>query len=218
MIEIIEIIIVDDHEIVRDGLRALLLGHPKIKVIGEAGEAKSLFVLLKKHQPQIVVLDIALPGMSGIEIAKVLQKDYPQIKTLMLSANTQIPYIEAAVKAGAQGFLPKNCSRQEWVDALLTIQRGDLFFGKDITHSVFKTLAQKVKIKKQPAKKALSERELQVLKAFAEGLSYKEVADQLCINPRTVESHKKNIFEKMDFHNNVDLIKYAIKEGLIYLD
>lgn len=214
----INLILVDDHEIVRDGLRALLLGHPKIKVIGEATQAKELFDLLKVKQPDIVILDIALPGMSGIDIARVLQNDFPYIKVLMLSANTQENYIVSAVKAGALGFLPKNSSKKEFLEAVESVFRDKLFFGKNITNAVFQTFVKKVQNKAQATTDDLSERELQVLEGFAEGLSYKQIADKLNITARTVESHKKSIFEKLNFENNVDLIKYAIKQGIIILD
>ncbi len=216
--EKIAIIIVDDHEIVRDGLRALLLGSLQIKVVAEASNAYELFDLLKTHQPQVVLLDIAMPGMSGIDISKVLKQDFPDIKILVLSANTQENYIIAAVRAGALGFLPKNCSKEELLNAIRAVAQGQLFFGKNITSSVFQNFVQYVQQKSNEELQCLSEREMQVLKGFAEGQSYKEIADKLSISARTVESHKKSIFEKLNFNSNVDLIKYAIKEGIIILE
>lgn len=218
MIEKIDIAVVDDHEIVRDGLRALLIGNPKIKMVGEASQASEFFQLLKKTRIDVAVLDIALPGMSGIDIARVLQKDAPQIKVLMLSANTQENYVVSALKAGALGFLPKNCSKKELLEAIVSVYRGELFFGKNITQAVFKTFVKKVQGRADAETGELSERELEVLRGFAEGFSYKEIADQLSITTRTVESHKKSIFMKLNFQNNTDLIKYAIKQGIVVLD
>lgn len=214
----IEIIVVDDHEIVRDGLRSLLLGNSKMKIIGEAPNAPVLFQLLKLLNPNIVILDIRLPGMSGIDITKVLQEEYPEIQVLILSANTLESYVISAVKAGAKGFLSKDSSKAELLEAIETVYHGDLYFGQNITKEVLKVLSANKKDCILDDIKKLSIRELEVLEAFAEGLSYKEIAEQLNITPRTVESHKKNIFNKLHFQNNVDLVKYAIKNEIIFID
>lgn len=215
----INIIVVDDHEIVRDGLRSLLLGNTRMKIIGEAPNAPILFQLLKLLEPDVIILDIRLPGMSGIDIAKVLQDEYPNIQVLILTANTLENYVISAVKAGAKGFLSKDSSKEELIEAIQTVYQGDLYFGQNITQEVLKILSlnKKENLSINDVQK-LSIRELEVLEAFAEGLSYKEIAEQLNITPRTVESHKKNIFSKLHFQNNVDLVKYAIKNEIIFID
>ncbi len=210
--------LVDDHEIVRDGLRALLLGNQRIQLAGEASNAQDFFQLIKKEPPDVAILDIALPGMSGIDIARQLQQEHSPTQVLMLSANTQEAYVIAAVRAGARGFLSKDCSQEALLEAIEVVYRGDLYFGTNITHTVFKTFVKRIKEKASEPIEELSEREMQVLQSFAEGLSYKEIAHKLHITSRTVETHKKHIFEKLHFQNNVDLVKYAIKEGLVPLD
>ncbi len=218
MIENISIIIVDDHEIVRDGIRALMLGHPKIRVMADVPNAMYLFQALKQDSPDLILLDIALPGTSGIEICKIIQKEYPHIRVLMLSANTQENYILSSVKAGARGFLPKDCSKKELFEGIIAVHRGNLYFGRNITTAVFQSFARQIQQTPQEDLFPLSDREMEVLLGFARGMSYKEIADELSVSARTIESHKKSIFEKLNFQNNVDLVKYAIREGLIPLN
>ena len=218
MIEIIKIFLVEDHDIVRDGIKALLLGEEKFKIVGEAPNATIFFNKLKNTQADVIVLDIALPGMSGIEIAKILQKEFPQLKTLFLSANTHENHVISAVKAGALGFLPKTSTKKEFLDAVFAVYHDQFYFGKNISNAIFQTFANTLQGKKADPIQELSDREMQALQCFAEGLTYKETAQKLNITTRTVESHKKSIFEKLQFHNNVDLVKYAIKQGLIDLD
>jgi DNA-binding NarL/FixJ family response regulator len=212
----VSIFIVDDHEIVRDGIRALLIGTTIAKVIGEADSPQELFLELQSHQPQVILLDIAMPGGSGLDCLQKLQAEYPDIEVLMLSANTDAKSIHQAVKLGCTGFLPKDCSKKELLEALESVGKGQPYFGKQILPIVFNGFVDGVQ---NPDNKELplSEREIEIVICLANGLSFKEVAAQLFISPRTVESHKKTIFEKMQFNNNADLIKYAIRNKLIEL-
>ncbi|MCP4442749.1 MAG: response regulator transcription factor [Aureispira sp.] len=215
----IKIILVDDHEIVRDGIRALLLGQPQIKIIGDACDSEELFEYLENQTPDIVILDIRMPGHSGIEIAGMLKKDFPDIKPLMLSAETDEQSIHQAIENGAKGFLPKDCSKSELIEAINTIAKGRNYFGQNILSTVFKGFVDGVQNpqKTNTALDALSERELEVIKHLSDGMSYKEIAKELFISPRTVESHKKSIFEKLELSNNAQLIKFAIKHKIVEL-
>lgn len=212
----ISIFIVDDHEIVRDGIRALLIGSTVAKVIGEADSPQALFLELESHQPDVIILDIAMPGGSGLDCLAQLKTDYPTIEVLMLSANTDSESIHKAVSLGCTGFLPKDSSKKELLEALEKVAKGQPYFGKNILPIVFNGFVKGVQ---NPGhqESPLSEREIEIVICLANGLSYKEAAAQLFISPRTVESHKKAIFEKLQFNNNADLIKYAIKNKLIDL-
>ena len=212
----ISIFIVDDHEIVRDGIRALLIGSTVAKVIGEADSPQALFLELESHQPDVIILDIAMPGGSGLDCLAQLKTDYPTIEVLMLSANTDSESIHKAVSVGCTGFLPKDSSKKELLEALEKVAKGQPYFGKNILPIVFNGFVKGVQ---NPGhqESPLSEREIEIVICLANGLSYKEAAAQLFISPRTVESHKKAIFEKLQFNNNADLIKYAIKNKLIDL-
>lgn len=214
----IHIILVDDHQIVIDGIRAMLLTNKTIKIIGTALNAEKLWELLRHKTPQVLLLDINLPSMNGIQIAQRVLEEYPDIRILMLTANTNKSTILQSVKIGIHGFLPKECSKDELLTAIERIANGEHYFGKDIAPIVYQSFANQVSGKsKISSNPELTEREIEVVRGFANGQSYKEIGAALFISPRTVETHKKNIFKKLHFNNQADLIKYAIKEGIIQL-
>jgi len=214
-----QIIIVDDHKIVRDGIRAMLMCNKTFKVAADVGSGKELFEVLKTLQPQIVVLDIGMPGMDGVEITEYLSTHYPQIKVLILSANTNEESVVSAVKAGATGFLAKESSREEFLKALDFIARGDNYYGESISAIIYRSYVSILKKRENPdnGEPKLSDRELDVLKAFSDGLSFKEIAEKLSISTRTVETHKLNILSKLGLKNTIDMVKYAIKNEIITL-
>lgn len=212
------LVIVDDHKIVRDGIRAMLLGNKSFKVLADMASGYELFEYLKTCVPDIVVLDIAMPEMNGVEITEKLSQEYPTVKVLILSANASEEWIISAVQAGAMGFLPKDCSREEFLKALSFTAKGENYYGESIASIIYRSYVSILKKKDAPKEsEELTERESEVLKAFSEGLSFKEIADKLCISARTVESHKNNILQKLQLRTTVDMVKYAIKNGIISL-
>jgi DNA-binding NarL/FixJ family response regulator len=217
--EQIKVVIVDDHTIVREGLVALLDISKNIVVTGEAGDATELFNLLSKRKPDIILLDINLPGITGVEIAQILCRDYPTIKVIILSADYNQELIFNTIEAGAKGYIPKKAASTELIQAIETVFSGDEYFNQLITNAMFKSYIASLKENKKPcppsSEALLSEREKEIVKLFATGYSYKEIAAKLYISARTVESHKNNIMDKMGFKTKVDLIKYAIKNKII---
>jgi len=214
----IKIILVDDHNIVRDGFKNLLMNLPDIKVIGEAGTGAELFNILQKMQPDILLMDISLPKMSGIVITEKLSREYPEIKVIMLTANVDDEAVFDSFKAGALGYLPKNIQYDELIDAISTVYEGNEYLAKSISDVVLKNYLTRAKVKSVKELKShqeLTKRELQVIELFAGGFSYKEIADQLNISVHTVESHKKNILKKLELNSIVDMVKYAVKHGII---
>jgi DNA-binding NarL/FixJ family response regulator len=212
----IKLIIVDDHQIVRDGIKAMFLVSKGIKIIGEAADYDSLMRLLTKQTPDIIILDISLPGKSGVEITHELKKKNEEIKILILSANTDEESIIEAIKAGANGFLPKDTSKEEFISAINLVFNNEDYFGEKLSKIIYKSYVQHVKTKPEH-NTCLSEREIEIVKLLADGLSSKEIADILFISPRTVETHKNNIISKLNLKNNVELVKYAIKHGIVKL-
>ena len=214
----IKIVLVDDHNIVRDGFKNLLMNLPDIKVVGEAATGADLFNLLKKIEPDILLMDISLPKMTGIVITEKLSREYPEIKVIMLTANVDDESVFESFKAGALGYLPKNIQYDELIEAIKTVNEGNEYLAKSISDVVLKKYLNRAKVnsfKQLKNDQELSKRELQVIELFAGGFSYKEIADQLNISSHTVESHKKNILEKLELNSIVDLVKYAIKHGII---
>ncbi|MFW5805787.1 MAG: response regulator [Bacteroidales bacterium] len=215
----IDIIIVDDHDIVRDGIRSLLSTSKEINVMAEAGSYLELKQKLEKQKPDVVLLDINLPGVSGVEAVRLLKPEYPDVGFLMLSMFTNEEFVINSVKAGAKGYLPKNTTADELHEAIVAVYMGREYFSKSISERVFLDMMRKTRENVSTAEKIekLTEREIDVLKKVAEGMSNGEIADRLCISIRTVETHKTNVLRKLNLNNTVELVKYAIQHNLISL-
>ena len=220
MMDKINIFLVDDHDLVRDGLKALLSGIPDIGIIGEASTGRSLFEKLLIVQPDVLVLDISLPDMSGIEITRRMTQDYPKIRILILSMYTNEDFVFNAVKAGAKGYLPKNTTRDELVKAIYAVYRNEEFFGETISkillQSYIRNAKQEDKITENHAEN-LSVREIEILKLFSEGMNNKEIGEKLGISIRTVETHKNHIMKKLGCKSVVEMLKFAIRNKIIKL-
>lgn len=217
----IRVILVDDHELVRDGIKSLLSKSPEIEVIGEAGDFHSLKSLLQKTETDIILMDINLPNISGIESVKMLKPDYPDTKFLMLSMYTNEDFVINSVKAGASGYLPKNTTHEELSEAINSIHQGKDYFSKTISEKLFTEMMRRTKVgvsQTESEEAIITSREKEILTKVAEGLSNAVIAEQLHISIRTVETHKTNLFKKLGFSSTVDLVKYAIKHHLINLD
>jgi DNA-binding NarL/FixJ family response regulator len=214
----IKIILVDDHQIVRDGIKSLLANSVNIEIIDEAENAYELFDLLKKKKPNIILMDISLPSMSGIEIAKILSSDYPRIKILMLSMYTSEDFIFNALKAGVSGYLPKNITREELVLAINEVYKGREYFSKSISDTILKSYINNAKLNSRNSNEGLESltlREKEILRYVAEGFNNSDIVERLNISIRTVETHKTNIMKKLKLHNIVELVKFAIKNKII---
>ena len=213
-----KVFLVDDHQIVRDGIRSLIEDAKDIFIIGEAGDGDEMLSMLDTAQPDIILLDISLPGRNGIELIPEIKEQYPQIKILILSMYNADDYIFNAVRAGANGYLPKNSSKDELLDAVRQICEGNDYFGEEVHKIIVNSYISMAKDDKSPEKKQqLSVRELEILKLFAEGYSNKQIADKLFISVRTVESHKNHIMQKFGFKSTVEMVKYAIKNKIVDL-
>lgn len=214
----INLFIVEDHKIVRDGIRAMLMGINNIKFVGEAANGGDFLRNLEKQQPDVVILDIGLPDISGIEICKKLNSDFPEIKIIILTANTDEDSIIESVKYGASGFLSKDVSKEELLEAIHTVNGGKEYFSDSISQIIYSGYIGALRGKQKNEKKPLTTRETEVIKLISEGLSYKEIADKLFISSRTVETHRNNILEKLELKNNIEIVKYAIKNKMTDLD
>lgn len=214
--EKIRVILVDDHQIVRDGLKSILEQFDDIEVIGEAHDAKSLYFCLLNSIPNIILMDISLPDKSGIDITAELSSKHPDIGIIMLSMYISEEFILNAFKAGAKGYLPKNASKDELASAIRDIANGEEFYNEQITKILAKSTIRKSTIE-DASSSALSKREIEILTLYSKGYSNKEIADSLFISNRTVESHKNHIMQKLNLKSQVDMVKFAIKNNLIDL-
>ena len=213
----LKVAIVDDHQIFRQGLKMLFLNNDDFQVVVEAKTGEEFLELQKNMEIDIVLLDIAMPGIGGLEVLKILKEKNLEFKIIMLSANDDQKSILDAVKYGAMGFLDKNTTKEELFVALNEVCNNNSYFGKNISHIVFNNFAESLKNEKQKPNNVLSEREIEVVKLIASGLTSKEIAAKLFISSRTVEAHKNNILEKLGLKTSADIVKYAIKNNLIDL-
>lgn len=213
----IKIILTDDHQVVRDGLKAMLSGVQDIQIIAQAASGEELFEILLKNKADVLILDIELPDISGLEICSRVAVSYPDLKILILSMYTGEDFIFKALAEGARGYLPKNTTRDELVQAIRSIAKGKEYYSPLISDIMLKSYIKKAKSKNSVDKDLdeLSKRELEVLKMLAEGVPNYEIADKLFISIRTVESHKSHIMQKLELHTTAELVKFAIRKKLI---
>tara|TARA_Y100001972_G_scaffold129062_3_gene193872 strand:- start:3663 stop:4301 length:639 start_codon:yes stop_codon:yes gene_type:complete len=209
----IKIILVEDHPMVRIGLKSLLSGSEHIDIIGEASNGVEAIDLIEKDPPEIVVSDISMPQMNGLSLAKHIQDNHPQIKVLLLTIHMEPEYIIEGFDAGIMGYLPKDSSQEELIEAIETIYTG----GKYMSQKVSEIIAQRL-IRKDPFHKPntkLTPREKKILEMLVEGDRNKEIAEKLSISVRTVDTHRTNIMRKLDVNNTAELVKKAISDNLI---
>ncbi len=208
--EIIGIIIADDHLIFRKGLRIVLNEIPFVKVIAEASNGNELLSILRKNTADIVLMDINMPGMNGIEATQKLKDKYPDTEVIALTMHEEIGYFNKMIEAGAKGFLLKKTTKEQLESAIKAVFYGETFFSEEFVLSTKpKYVAQK------NTNIEISEREKDVLKLIAKGYSNQEIADKLFLSKRTVDGHKARLFEKTGAKNAPNLIMFALKNGLI---
>ena len=214
----ISIILVDDHVIMRDGLRHLLSSESDIEVIGEAANGREAVKLVLSKKPDIVIMDIAMQDMNGIEATRQIKNENPDVKIIALSMHSERQIVVGVFRAGASGYLLKESSSLELVDAIRTIYLGRKYLSQKISDIVLQEISEVKKDTGEIGVEILTNRECEILQLISEGNSTKKIADILFISPKTVESHRANIMDKLDIHNIPELTKYAIRAGLTSLD
>lgn len=210
-----KVIIVDDHTLFRNGLRILINTMEDYQVVGEASNGKQFLDLLETDVPDLVLLDINMPVMDGIEAATLAQKSYPDLKIITLSMYGEEDYYYKMVNAGVKGFVLKNSDIKEVKTALDVVYDGGSFFSSELLQNLVNSLKSSSKSKEIHAE--LSEREMEILILICQGLSNQEIGDKLFISKRTVDKHRANILEKSESKNTAQLVVYAIKNRLVEL-
>lgn len=214
----ISIVIADDHELLRDGFRVMLKKYPDIKLLGEAENGKSLIDLVQKVKPDVVLTDIKMPEMDGIEATRMLLKKNPGIRIIALSMFDEENLIIDMLEAGARGYLLKNSHKDEIMDAIRLVHYGQTFYCKTTSAKLVSMIA---KSKFNPHKKTpapdFTEREIQIIKLVCEQLSNKEIADRLNLSVRTIEGYREKIQEKMEVKNTAGIVVYAIKKSIFQI-
>jgi len=213
--DIIRILLVDDHAILREGIRALLEDEPDMAVIGEAEDGRTAVRLACQLKPDVVLMDIAMPLLNGLEATRQIRHDCPGVNVLILTMHENDEYIHQALTNGAKGYILKDATAHELIDAIHAIQRGEAILSPAITRLVIENYLRWGGIQKDSSTNGLSPREREVLQLIAEGYSNKHIAEILCISIKTVQTHRMNLMAKLDLHNRADLIKYAIQRKII---
>lgn len=214
----ITILLADDHKIVRDGLRALLENQPDMKVIAEAENGRTAVQLARQKRPQVVIMDISMPDLNGIEATRQMIRELPDIKVIALSMHSDRRYILRMFRAGAVGFLLKDCAFEELVSAINTAIADQPYVSPSIAGVIIQDFVRSGSQISSSAIDVLTAREREVLQLLAEGWATKEIASHLHLSVKTVETHRRRIMEKLGLHGIAELTKYAIREGLTSLD
>jgi DNA-binding NarL/FixJ family response regulator len=211
----IKLFFVDDHQMLIDGMKALLKNESAFEVCGEANSSERALELLQNNVPDILISDINMPGMSGIELARKVKEQFPGVKILALSMYGEKSMISEMLDAGVSGYILKNTGREELVNALMKISEGGLFFSDEVSAEMMKAMSERGQKKEEKEEVTLTIREKEILELIAKEYSNAQIADTLFISERTVETHRKNIFRKTNTKTVVGLIKYAIENKLV---
>jgi two-component system, NarL family, response regulator NreC len=208
---VIKILLADDHTIVRQGLKLILSSHADLQVIGEAANGREVLELAEKLQPDVVLMDVAMPELNGIEATRRLHQTSPRTKVLVLSMHKEAVYVREILKAGARGYILKDAIDTELVSAIQSVARGDGYISPAISGTLLSDYRQNIT---NPLD-LLSSREREVLQLIAEGKTNKEVATRLNLSVYTVDSHRGKIMEKLNLHSTGELVRFAVKQGLV---
>lgn len=212
----IRVLVADDHALVREGIRRVLDEDPGFEVVGEAADGPEALTLVGERDPDVVVLDLSMPRMGGLEVAARLRAGHPGTRVLVLSMHDDAEYVARAVRAGAHGYLLKDdAGPAQLRDAVRAVQRGESYFSAGVAARLTDLLAAEADEERLPARDLLTGRELEVLRGIAGGLSNKQIAAGLGISRRTVESHRESLMRKLEIRTVAGLTRFALEEGLL---
>jgi two-component system response regulator NreC len=211
----IRVLLADDHTILRDGIRALLDDQADIEVIGEAEDGLSTVKMVAKLKPDVVIMDIAMPILNGLEATRQIQRDYPQVKVLILTMHENEEYIRQVLAAGALGYVLKDAAAHDLLGAIRAVHRGEAVLSPAITRLVIEDYLRWGDIRPADISNGLTPREREILQLIAEGYTNKEIAEILNLSVKTIQSHRSNLMNKLDLHDRGELIKYAIQKKII---
>ena len=214
--EKLKIVLAEDHTILREGLRALLSADPSFEIIGEAQNGREAVRCVEKLEPDLLLMDLSMPRMSGMDAIREIKNRYPEIKIIALTVHKTEEYLLTTLKAGADGYVLKDATHDELVMAIKNVMSGKSYLSPGVSEKVIEGyLEGRESNRARSPWETLSQREREVLKLIAEGFKNKEIAEDLCISLKTVEKHRANLMKKLDLHNAAALTVYAVQKGLV---
>jgi len=214
----IKVLLVDDHAIIREGLRSLLKKQSEMEVIADTDDGRKAIELVRELLPNIVIMDISMPGLNGIEAARQIIAEFPDVKVIALSIHSKRRFVADMLSAGATGYILKECLFDELVQAIKAVSAGGRYLSPKITDVVVSDYVKRLSATTESPFEALKTREREVLQLVAEGKSTKQIALELYVSTKTIEANRRQIMEKLNIHSVAELTKYAVREGLTTLE
>ena len=214
----VRIILADDHQILREGLRGILMKHSDMEIVAEADNGMTTVDMAKQLSPDVVIMDITMPDLNGIEATRQILRDAPGVRVIALSMHSDRHFIERMLQSGASGYLLKHCASRELITAIRTVQAGKLYLSKTITDLTLEEVQELKNASSASHSSSLTAKEREVLQMVAEGCSTKLIAGRLHVTENTIEKHRQHIMDKLGLHTIADLTKYAIREGMTSLE
>lgn len=221
----IRVLLVDDHTLVRSGVRVLLHSLPQVEVVAEASDGREAIQLIAEYKPDIVLMDIAMRELNGLEATTRITRDFPEVRVIILSMHANEEYVWQALKSGAAGYLLKDAGMAELELAVMAVARGEIYLSPPISKHVVSDYVKRVggeppsgKGSDSPSLERLTQRQREILQLIAEGYTTQEIAHKLNIHVKTVETHRTQLMERLDIHDVAGLVRFAIRTGLVALD
>jgi DNA-binding NarL/FixJ family response regulator len=216
--KIVRVLLAEDHTIMRKGLRSLLDGEPDVEVVGEAEEGREAVRMTRQLLPDVVLMDISMPELNGLEATRQIKRELPAVNVLILSRHDNEEYVLQILRAGASGYVVKRAAPTELLLAIRAAHRGKFFLSPSVSREVIEEYVQQTAGTAKDRWESLTDREREVLQLIAEGHTSREIAELLTISEQTVRTHRANLMDKLDIHSTAELTQYAIRKGVISLD
>jgi len=209
----IHLLIIDDHEMVREGLKAMLSAEPDFTIVGDAANADQAFALIERQRPDVILLDVRLPGASGIEVCRTVTERYPEIAVIILTTFTDESLVEQCIKAGARGFIVKDIERFDLKRSIRAVARGEAAIDTKAAVAVLAQLRRSPQNKNEPVQEPLSSQQIVILRLVAQGLSSREIATRLYLSENTVKGYVQEILHRLGVKNRTEAVMVAVKQG-----
>lgn len=211
----VSLLLVDDHDLVRAGIKRILEDDPNVNVVGEASTGEEAIDFVRRSMPDMVILDVSMPGIGGLETLRKLIQIHPDIKVIIVTIHTEEPFPSRMLEAGAQGYLTKSCAVEEITNAIQAVLQGERYLCAEVAQQM--ALSKLSNGERSPFEK-LSQREVQVMMMVTQGRGIQEISDRLCLSPKTVNTYRYRLYEKLGVDNDIELMRLAVSHGVVEIE